>query len=220
MDSLRTVPENELIVDLKAVAPRPLLSRTAERKLGARHKEVLDRLEYLLLSDGFAQFTITDLAAGVSCSRRTLYEISASKEQLVLVVLDRYLHRKGRAALAAIDPNDSTVEQLRTYITTGGIGPHLQNTAYDDLTEEPAARRLLDHHYRFTMTVIERLLETGMNSGELRPLNASVVAASVAGACLYLSQPDVVDDIGEDRAEITAAMLDYLLPSLAATERL
>jgi len=220
MDGPRTANDNDLIVDLKSVAPRPLLSQTAERRLGARHKEVLDRLEDLLLTDGFARFTITDLAAGVSCSRRTLYEIAASKEQLVLVVLDRYLHRKGRAALAAIDANQTTVEQLRMYITTGGIGPHLQNTVYDDLIEEPAARRLLDQHYRFTMTVVERLLERGMNNGELRRLNPSVVAASVAGAALYLSQPDVVDDIGEDRSDITAAMLDYLLPSLAATEQL
>ena len=50
---------------LRAGAPRPLLSRTAEARLGPRHHEILEQLESFFMERGFASFTIADLAAEV-----------------------------------------------------------------------------------------------------------------------------------------------------------
>ena len=80
--------------------PRPLLSQRAEERLGPRHRQVLDQLEQLFLEEGFAGISVRELAANVGCSRRTLYELAPSKDELVLVVLDRFLHRVGRTARA------------------------------------------------------------------------------------------------------------------------
>ncbi len=198
---------------LRLGAPRPLLSRSAEEKLGPRHSEVLDRLEHLFLAEGFSQLTIGGLAAGVGCSRRTLYELAPSKEQLVLVVLDRLLHRKGRTAFAAIEHDQPLIDQLHQYVT-GGIDFEFRAAVYDDLADDPAARRLLDRHYRFGRTVIERLVTVGIERREFRPVNPAVVAATIAGSGLYLNQPDIIDDIGLDRSQILDEMLDFVLPSL------
>ncbi len=198
---------------LRAGAPTPLLARSAEERLGLRHREILDGLEQLFLERGFASFTIADLAAGVGCSRRTLYEIASSKDQLVLIVLDRFLHKKGRAALEAIDPDDALVDQLRQYIV-GGLEFHLERSLFEDLSDDAPARRLLDRHFRFVMTVIQRLVTVGVSSGEFRPVNPAVVAATVAGSSLFMTQPDVADDIGEELPAIVDQMLDYLLSAL------
>ena len=95
--------------------PRPLLSQRAEARLGRRHREVLDELEALFLRDGFSGFSVRELAASVGCSRRTLYEVAPSKDELVLIVLDRFLHRVGRAALDSIDTTQSYADQITAY---------------------------------------------------------------------------------------------------------
>ena len=59
-------------------ATRPRIRRGA-----ARREELLDELMELLLTEGFAGFTLDDLAARLRCSKRTLYALAASKEQLV-----------------------------------------------------------------------------------------------------------------------------------------
>lgn len=194
--------------------PRPLLSRRAEERLGPRHREVLDQLEALFLRQGFAAFTVRELAAGVGCSRRTLYELAPSKDELVLLVLDRFLHRVGRSALAAIDPDAPAADQIRAYFR-GGIELQRQTTVFaEDLADEPAARRLLDRHFRYVMAVVEQLVRRGVERGELRPVNPAVVAALLAGSGLYLNQPEVAADLGVPQSDVTDEVLDLVLRSL------
>lgn len=206
--------ETERLAHLQAGSPRPLLSQTSERRLGPRHREVLDQLEQLFLSQGFAAFTVRELAAGVGCSRRTLYELAPSKDELVLVVLDRFLHRIGREALAEIQESDPIIDQIRRYIAGGFELQQLATVFAEDLADDPAARRLLDRHFRYVMTVVERLVTEGIERDELREVTPSVVAGAIAGSSLYMTQPEVTADIGLDKSKASEEMLDYLLASL------
>ncbi len=198
-------------------APRPLLSQTAERRLGHRHREVLDQIEDLFLDRGFAAITIAEIAAGVGCSRRTIYELAPSKEQLVLMVIDRSMHRLGRAALHAVRPHDPLIDQLRQYIE-GGIDLHRHAGLYEDLADHAPARRLVDRHFRFVMSVVERLVQLGIERGEFNPVTPAVVAAVVAGSSVYLIQPELVDDIRLDFGDLVSEMLDLTLAALPIEE--
>jgi AcrR family transcriptional regulator len=198
---------------LGAGAPRPLLSRSAEARLGARHREVLDELEHLFLTHGFVGWTIGGLAARVGCSRRTLYELAPSKDELVLVVLDRLLHARGRSSLDAIDPTDGYAVQLRSYLT-GGVTFELRPTLVRHLADDAPARRLVDRHYRFAMSVIERLVELGVRSGEFRPVDPALVAAMIAGTGLYLGHPEVAEHVSLPDDQVGDALLDLLMPAL------
>lgn len=203
---------------LRSGAPRPLLPRSVEARLGTRHHEILEHLEALILSRGFAPLTIADLAASSGCSRRTLYEIASSKDQLVLVVVDRFLHKKGRAALDAIDPTTSYDTQIRGYLA-GGVTFAWESRLADDLADDAPARRLVDHHYRFVMTVVERLVSLGVAAGEFRPVNPAIVAATITGATLYIDEPDMADRLGLTASDTLEQILDLVLPSLTAHQQ-
>jgi len=97
-------------------APKPLLPPETERQLTARQRELLDELEELFSSEGFADLTMAQIAAQVNCSLRTLYGISASKDELVLTVVDRRLHRIGRAAIEPLHAAMAPLEALRSYL--------------------------------------------------------------------------------------------------------
>lgn len=205
-----TVGVEELV---RASAPRPLLSRTDEAKLGVRHREVLGELEDLFMTNGFASFTIAELVREIGCSRRTLYELAPSKDQLVLIVLDRRLHRMGRAALGSIVPTAPLLDQVRQYIQ-GGVEYQMFAPLLDDLTEDAPARRLVDRHYRFVMTVVQRLVALGIERGEFTDVDPAVVGAVVTGSSLYMMQPDISADTGLEVAELVSGMLELVLGGL------
>ncbi len=195
-------------------APRQLLPRAAEQRMGERHIQVLDQLEDIFQTRGFARFTIAELAAGVGCSRRTLYELASSKDQLVQVVLDRLLHKKGRAALAAVDPNDVAVDQLRSYLR-GSTEIHLQASVFDDLAEDAPGRLLVDSHYRFVMTVVERIVNDGIRKGQISDaVNAPLVAAVLATSTQYVSRPEILEAVAVDEHDAIDQVVDLLVPAL------
>ena len=68
--------------------------------LTRRQAELLDQLEGIFLAEGFARFTLEDLAVRLRCSKSTLYALAGSKERLSLRVI-RHFFRKATDAVEA-----------------------------------------------------------------------------------------------------------------------
>jgi AcrR family transcriptional regulator len=191
-----------------------LLSQRAEQQLGPRHREVLDQLETLFLQEGFSGFSVRELAAHVGCSRRTLYEVAPSKDELVLIVFDRFLHRVGRAALESIDESASHAEQIRAYFLGGLELQRITLVFGEDLADEPAARRLFDRHYGYVMAVVGELVKRGIERGEFRSVTPAVVAGMLTAGAQLFNQPEVVAENGLDMAAATDELLDLVIRAL------
>ena len=201
-------------------APRPLLSKRAEAALGSRHREVLDGLEKLFLAGELGTLTIGELATRLGCSRRTLYELAPSKEQLFLLVLDRVMHRIGQTAIAAVDAKLPASAQLRQY-AIGSLRYAFGSLTYDDIHEVGAAGRAVDRHYSFATSVIERIIAGGVDNGEFRPVNPSVAAVVILASAVHLARPNVLEDLGLPLVDAVSQMIEIAvagLKSISASE--
>lgn len=205
----------DLAAGVTSSPPPSRLSRRAEQALRPRQVEVLDRLEALVLDRGFAAFTVGELAAELSCSRRTLYELAPSKDDLVLLVLDRFLHRVGRAARDAVDPAAPAPEQIRSYILHGAVDLARQTAVlYDDIDEFRPAARLLAAHYRFVTAVTEHLVRAGIRGGELAEVNPRVIAVLICGRDFTFGRPELAAALDLTPTEATEHALDVVLRGL------
>src|SRR5690349_2511610 len=86
-----------------------------------RGRELLDKIEQLIMDEGFASLTVGDLAAKLQCSRSTLYGLAPTKDELVLVVVDRRLRRIGQMKQARLHELDDPVDKLNMMIASESL---------------------------------------------------------------------------------------------------
>jgi len=111
-------------------APKPLLDAQTEQRLSARQQEILDELESGVRSAELARLTMAEIAARMNCSLRTLYGIAPSKDALILTIVDRRLHRIGRAATLSLDASLSPLHALRTYLRAANVAVQPESVAF------------------------------------------------------------------------------------------
>jgi AcrR family transcriptional regulator len=200
---------------LRAV-PRPtaVLSRERERALTARQREILDQLG-ALFDDGFADLTMAGIAARLSCSLRTLYELAPSRDELVLMVVDRNLWRIGRTATGALDSVMAPLDALRAYLQAATVAVAGTSVAFArDLDAVPAAQRLNDAHSEYLIAVTRCLLDVAVEHGEIAPVDTAAIARVMAGVGRQFARPEVMSTLRSSPKDAADAVVDVILRGL------
>ena len=195
--------------------PRPLLPADAEHALSGRQREILDALEALAVQEGFAQLTMAQLAARVNCSLRTLYGLAPRKDALLLMVIDRRLHRIGRAARAAIAPGMDPLEALRAYLeaATTAVAPATASFARE-LAAVPGGTRLIEAHANYVIAVTRDLLERAREQGRIAPIDTGALALVLGGLGALFARPDVIPQLEASPKATADAILAIVLRGL------
>lgn len=213
-------PVVDLLDRLRAI-PRPerLLSPEREQALTARQRELLDELG-ALVDNGFADLTMAGLAARLSCSLRTLYELAPSRDELVLLVVDRNLWRIGRQAAAVIEPDMAPLDALRAYLaaTTMAVAG-LREPFARDLAAVPAAQRVYDAHSEYIIAVARELLDMAVERGDIAPVDTAAVARVMAGVGREFARPEVLATLRSPPKDAADTVVEVMLAGLRARNR-
>ena len=198
-------------------APKPLLPPDAERRLTARQRELLDELEEIVTHKGVADLTMAEIAARTNSSLRTLYGISPSKEELVLTVVDRRLHRIGRAAIGSLDASLPPLDALRAYLRAANEAVQPEASAFSrELAALPGAKRLLDGHEDYVIAVTQSLLDRAVAEGQIPAVDTASVAHVLGGLGREFSRPDVAEVAAASPRDTADAVAEIVLRGLEA----
>ncbi|CAG1007158.1 hypothetical protein MYXO_03552 [Myxococcaceae bacterium] len=196
--------------------PKPLLAPAAEQRLTERQREILDSLEALVVRGGLADRTMAEIAARVNCSLRTLYGIAPSKDELVLAVVDRRLHRIGRSAIEALDPHLPPLESLRRYLSA--VSEAVQPVTAEcirDFASVPGARRIFEGHERYVIAVAKSLLDRAVREDVIAPVDTAAVAHVLGSLGREFSRPELASLIARPAKETADAISELILRGLA-----
>ncbi len=131
---------------------------------------ILDQAEIHLLDQGYRGMRVDELARGVGISKRTLYELFRTKEEMARDALERILGDLLVRIDRAIDENDDQAEQLRLVIgMLGELFASARPPFYRDLESTPKLLELAAAAQLQTADRIEQILRSGMASGRFRP---------------------------------------------------
>lgn len=177
---------------------------------------MLGELETVFFKEGFRSLTIQELAARLHCSRSTLYDLAPSKDELVLLVIDRLLQRVGRQAMAQVRALDDPLRRLHAYMSTASAALSPGAQAFSaDVAAHPGAHRLFQDHYRYATSVCAELIQEGIDREVFREIDARLVAEFLYAGLDRLQDPEVLQMTRHTNAEAIQQMFDVVLFGLS-----
>jgi AcrR family transcriptional regulator len=194
--------------------PRPVLGRDREEQLTERQRTVLRQLD-AMFRDGFAELTMAEIAARAGCSLRTLYALAPSRDELVLMVVDRQLWRIGGAAQRTIADDMAPLDAIRAYLRAAHVAVSRSTDAWSrDIGTVPAVRALVDSHNQYLVDVTRTLLDTAVARGDIADVDTGAVARVLAGLGRSLADPDVARTLRSEPRQAADEVVGILLQGL------
>src|SRR3954451_18267399 len=150
----------------------PTVSPSDEAGMTRRQAELLDQLEELFLAEGFARFTLEDLALRLHCSKSTLYALAGSKEQLSLRVI-RHFFRKATDAVEAQTVTEADAAlRVTAYLSAvaGALAP-AGPVFHRDLDAFAPGREVYERNTALAAERVRELIVEGVGQGRLRDVH-------------------------------------------------
>jgi AcrR family transcriptional regulator len=155
-----------------------------------RTSELLDSLEEIVLTEGFARLTVGEMASQLRCSRRTIYELAKSKNELVLLVLERFFRKVRTDAEQAIADIDDPARRIYEYLQVGVKAAHrFSPILVRDIDKWPPSRRVWEEHIRARVDGLRQLVEDGIRQGVFRDVHAELVAETMFASINRIREP-------------------------------
>mgnify|MGYP005643816531 FL=1 len=151
------------------------------KPISQKHNQVIDKLE-LMLEKGIPDHTMSELAAKLKVSLRTLYEIAPSKDHLIRLTVNRILIRLGKEAITTITDIKSPIDKLKKYLlhANQAVGPkfkvYLQN-----LNDNDKSKKMIDYHEDYITSFTKELLDEAIAQKEIKKIDTQALALLLGG---------------------------------------
>ncbi len=194
------------VTEVETASPSAREGRRS-RSYTDRQSQLLDALEEVFLTEGFTHLTIGEMVARLRCSRRTIYSVAPSREELILIVIDRLLNRMGIEANAVVAANDDPGDAIEAYLGAAVSALSRATQAFnEDLESYLPTRHLYDRHLTVALKVLGDLVEAGIAKGVFRPLHPALMAEILASAVECIRKPAVLMRAGVSHSQAVEEM--------------
>ncbi|MFE0462243.1 TetR/AcrR family transcriptional regulator [Kitasatospora sp. NPDC058965] len=210
--------ENAVVAGTKPGTAEQIGPRQTGR--GAARRAVLfEELVELLISEGFAQLTLDDIAARLHCSKRTLYGLAGSKEQLVRAVVVHFFRRATGRVEAATAAERGPARRLAAYL--GAVAAELAPLSpqfFDDLADFEPAAEVYERNTRAAAARVGQLIEEGVTDGVFREVHVAFAAEVITSVMVRIQQRQVAAATGLADAAAYGHLAELLLHGLVREE--
>ena len=148
-----------------------------------RTRQIIEAAIAVFAKKGFAQTRMEDIAAVAGLSKGTIYLYFENKDTLIKAILETIFSQELADLQTAFDMPGSVAEKLEVFlemfITEGEALKPLMPIVYDFYAmsiRRADVRQVLSGHLHAFVSVIEAIIQQGIERGELRPVDAKKTA--------------------------------------------
>ena len=183
--------------------------------LTPRQTGLRDALVDLVLVKGFRQLTVDDLAAELSCSKRTLYALADSKEQLALLAVREFFRRATEQVETAIARIRAPGRRLTGYLqaVAAALAP-ASRLFTDDVATFPPAREIYERNTDAAARRVRELIDEGCRAGAFRTVDSTFVAEVVTASMRRITSGELTVATGLDDAQAYRELAKLVLAAL------
>jgi AcrR family transcriptional regulator len=184
----------------------------ADAALTRRQAELLDQLEALFLAEGFARFTLEDLAVRLHCSKSTLYALADSKEQLAHRVVKHFFRKATDVVEARTVTEEDPARRVTAYLSAVAValapaGPSFHR----DLDSFALGREVYERNTAMAADRVRELIAEGVAQGRFREVHPALIADTVTTLMFRIGRGDTARATGLDDATAYREMAALLL---------
>ncbi len=198
--------------------------------LNMQQKEPVDMRLLALASDhlrlmGAKRLTVVAIAEAAGMTHANVYRYFPSKEALIDAVVDAWI-KSVETRLSNIadgpDPSDDKLERMILALARANRDGLAENPAlYAAFRDAMVKRRAITRRHRVRVrTLLDRVIEEGVNSGTFEPRDRDRAAVFVLDACFRFVHPVAVDleaDVPQTQFDQRlAAVVKVVLRALAS----
>lgn len=183
---------------------------------GTRRREALfDDLLALLLTEGFAQLGVADLAARLRCSKSTLYTLAGSKEQLVIMTVTHFFRIATEQVEATVAEVDTAPARVITYLVAVGDALAPASAAFmADLHAFAPTRELYERNTAAAARRVQEIITDGVAVGAFRDVDAAFAADLAASMMSRIQRREVAAATGLDDAAAYRQLASILMTGI------
>jgi AcrR family transcriptional regulator len=186
-----------------------------------RRAELFDGLVALLLAEGFSALTLDDLAARLRCSKRTLYALAGSKEQLVRAAVVHFFRGATQRVEAAVADVSGAAAKVAAYLQAVATELAPASPAFlADVAGFTPAAEVYARNTRAAARRVSELVDAGVAAGEFRAVHAAFVGDVVSATTVRIQQRELAATTGLADADAYRHLADLLLNGLAVPVQL
>ncbi|MGZ4504269.1 MAG: TetR/AcrR family transcriptional regulator [Nocardioidaceae bacterium] len=191
-------------------------ARPARRRT-ARQVALLGELVALMAAEGFAAFTLDELALRLRCSKSTLYALAGSKQELVVEVVKQYFRDAVVAVEDRVAAADDPRDRLVAYVEA--VADHLKPLSRQFMHDLAGFAPAMEVYRQNTAAAADRiraLVSEGVAAGVFRPVHAAFVAEMVAATMFEIQRGDLFSRLEMTDSEAYQELGTVLVASLTA----
>ena len=183
--------------------------------LTRRQSALRDRLVDLVLAQGFSQLTMDQVAAELRCSKRSLYALAASKEQLGLLAVRHFFKGATDQVEAAIAHTRAPAKRVTRYLEAVAEALRPASRAFrDDVATIRPATEIYEQNTLAAAQRVRELIDEGTRAGAFRRVPAAFVGEVVTATMRRITSGEVAAATGLSDAEAYAELARLVLAAI------
>lgn len=185
-------------------------------RLTTRQRELVGELLELFLTEGFSDLTVDDIAARLGCSKRTLYALADSKEQLAVRTVRYFFKQATEQVETAIARTRSPATRLTRYLEAVAAALRPASTQFlRDLDRQAATREVYEQNTAAAAVRVRELIDEGIRAGAFRKVSAVFVGEVVTATMLRISSGELGQATGLDDAQAYAELAKLVVAAIS-----
>lgn len=186
-----------------------------DRRLTARQTTLRDQLTDLVLAEGFLHLKMDDFADRLSCSKRTLYALADSKEQLATSAVRHFFRRSGAAVDAAISQIRTPSRRVTRYLEAVAEALRPAGPAFRaDVAAFGPAREIYQANTAAAAARVRELIDSGTAAGAFRMVPGDFVAEVITATMFRITSGEIGEATGLSDAEAYTELATLVLAAV------
>lgn len=188
---------------------------SGDRLLTGRQVELRGQLVDLVVAEGFRHLTMDQVAARLNCSKRSLYALAASKEQLAVLAVREFFRQATEQVETTLTRTRTPARRLTRYLAAVAEALRPASRAFhDDVAAFAPATEIYEQNTLAAAQRVRELIDSGTQSGAFRRVPAAFVGEVVTATMRRITSGEIRTATGLSDAEAYSELAGLVVAAI------